>query len=335
MGDPSGFSLDDIRWAAERLDGIAHRTPVHSSRTLDRLAGGRVRLKCENFQRGGAFKFRGAYNAMSALPERERRRGVCAVSSGNHAQAVAIAAQVLGVPVVICMPEDAPSAKLEATAGYGAQVVLYDRYSMPQWEAGQRLQAERGLTFISSHDDPMIAAGAGTAALELIEDTGPLDVLLAPVGGGGGMAGHATVVDALCPTATVIAVEPAASRLLSRSIAAHQRVTVEVPHTIADGQQLTQLGAWTFDVLEQRVHQVVAVDDGAIVDAMRFVFDHLKLVTEPSGVIAVAALLSGQVPLEGRSAGVIVTGGNVGVQRFAELVSRDVPATRAARRLGW
>ena len=322
MAHPDDFSLADVSRAAGRLDGVAHRTPVHTSRTLDRLAGGPVRLKCETFQRGGAFKFRGAYNAMRALPERDRERGVCAVSSGNHAQAVAIAAQMLGVPAVICMPEDAPPAKLEATAGYGAEVVSYDRFSMPQRQAGERLQAERGLTFISSHDDPMIAAGAGTAALELIEDTGPVDVLLAPVGGGGGISGYATVVHALCPSATVVAVEPSASRLLSSSIRAGERVAIDVPHTIADGQQLTELGAWTFEVMRLRVHEVVAVDDSAIVDAMRFLFDHLKLVTEPSGAIAVAALLSGQVALDGRSAGVVVTGGNVGARRFAELVSR-------------
>ncbi len=317
----TNFGLDDVRRAAERLRGVAHRTPVHSSRTLDELAGGTVRLKCENFQRGGAFKFRGAYNAMSCLTESDRRRGVCAVSSGNHAQAVAIAARLLNAPAVILMPEDAPSAKLDATRQYGAEIVLYDRYSTPQWKAGERLRAERGLTFISSHDHPLISAGAGTAALELIEDTGHVDVLVAPVGGGGGMAGYATAVDALCPDATVIAAEPLASGLLSRSIAAGERVTIDVPHTIADGQQLTQLGAFSFAVLQRHVDEVVAVDDDAIIDAMRFVFDRLKLVTEPSGVIGIAALLSGQVRLEGRCAGVIVTGGNVGAQRFAELVS--------------
>jgi threo-3-hydroxy-L-aspartate ammonia-lyase len=313
-------TLDDVRVAADRLSGVAHRTPVMTSRTLDSLSGATLLLKCENFQRSGTFKFRGAYNAISSLPDAERRRGVCTISSGNHAQALALSAQELDVPAVILMPEDAPELKLNATRGYGAEVVLYDRYSISQYEAGQKLRQERGLAFISSHDDPLIAAGAGTAMLELVDDAESVDVLVAPIGGGGGMSGYATVAKALLAGVQVVGAEPAASRLASRSLAAGSRVEIDVPRTIADGQQLTVLGRFTFEVLRALVDEVVAVEDAEIVAAMTLLFERMKLVTEPSGAIALAAVLSGRFNVEGKRVGVIVSGGNIGATQFARLI---------------
>jgi threo-3-hydroxy-L-aspartate ammonia-lyase len=316
----SPLPLDDILRAAERLDGIANRTPVLTSRTLDERTGGRLFLKAESFQRTGSFKFRGAYNTVSSLPPDEQRRGVCTVSSGNHAQALALAAWLVGVPAVILMPEDAPPAKLAATRGYGAEVVVYDRYSMPQAEAGRRLQEERGLTFVSSHDDPRISAGAGTAALELRDEVGDLDVLVAPIGGGGGMAGYSTVVKALCVGVRVVGAESAASQVNARSLAAGHRVDIDIPRTIADGQQLTTPGRFPFEVMKETVDEVVAVTDDQILDAMAFLFDRMKVVTEPSGAIATAAVLSGLVDVAGARVGVIISGGNVGVDRFVALL---------------
>lgn len=315
------LDLDDVRAAASSVAGVVHHTPVLASRTLDRCVGATVALKAECFQRGGSFKLRGAYNTVASLPDGERAAGVCTVSSGNHAQALAIAAAEVGAPAVILMPSDAPPAKLAATRGYGAEVVLYDRYSMPQAEAGRRLAAERGLTLVSSHDDPRISAGAGTAALELWEDAGPFDVLVAPVGGGGGMAGYATVAKALAPSCRVVGVESSASAVNQRSLAAGERVQIDIPRTIADGQQLTTPGAYPFAVMRERVDSIVLVDDDEIVRAMVFLFDRLKVVTEPSGAIAVAALLAGRVEVgPGARVGVVVTGGNVGADRFVALV---------------
>jgi threonine dehydratase len=315
------LDLDDVRGAAATVAGVVHRTPVLTSRALDRCVGAAVSLKAECFQRGGSFKLRGAYNTVASLPAPVRAAGVCTVSSGNHAQALAIAAAEVGVPAVILMPEDAPPAKLAATRGYGAEVVLYDRYSMPQAEAGRRLAANRGLTLVSSHDDPRISAGAGTAALELWDDAGPFDVLVAPVGGGGGMAGYATVAKALSPSCRVVGVESSASAVNQRSLAAGERVQIDIPRTIADGQQLTTPGAYPFAVMRERVDDIVLVDDDEIVRAMVFLFDRLKIVTEPSGAIAVAALLAGRVEgAAGARVGAVVTGGNVGAERFAALV---------------
>ena len=315
------INLDDVRRAAAGLRGVAHRTPVLTSRSLDSTLGASVFLKCESFQRTGSFKFRGAFNLMASLAEDERARGVCTVSSGNHAQAVALAARELGIPAVVAMPEDTPAAKMDATVGYAAEVVTFDRYRVPQREAGSRLQAERGLPFVSSHDDPRISAGAGTAMLELVEDAGPFDVVVAPVGGGGGLAGYATVATGLCPGVRVVAAEPDASRVLSRSLVAGQRVEVPVPRTIADGQQLGVIGRFPFQVLSRLVDETVAVTDAEIVGAMRLLFDRLKLVTEPSGAIALAAVLTGRVDVAGRRVGIIVSGGNVGTDRFCELLA--------------
>jgi len=312
------IELDDVRAAAARLDGVAHRTPVVTSRTLDALAGARVHLKAECFQRGGAFKFRGAYNKISSLPESVRARGVLAYSSGNHAQAVALAASLHGVAATILMPEDAPLAKTEATRGYGADVVTYDRWTESREEIGSRLAADRGLELVRPYDDPLVMAGQGTTALELLEEVPDLEVLVVPVGGGGLLAGCATVARALRPEMRVVGVEPEAGDDTARSLAAGERISIDVPRTIADGLQATAPGELTFPVNRERADEVVTVSDAEIVDAMRFLVDRLKLVVEPSGAVGVAALLAGRAG--GGRAGVVLSGGNVGAARLAELL---------------
>jgi threo-3-hydroxy-L-aspartate ammonia-lyase len=314
------IELADVQAAARRLDGVAHHTPVFTSRTLDGLAGASVHLKAECFQRGGAFKFRGAFNKISSLGEDVRARGILAYSSGNHAQAVAIAAALLGSRATILMPEDAPAAKTEATRGYGAEIVTYDRWTESREEIGARLADERGLELVKPYDDPLVMAGQGTVALELLDDAPDLDVLVAPVGGGGLIAGCSTVAKSLRPGIRVVGVEPEAGDDTARSLAADERVRIEVPHTIADGLQATEPGELTFAVNRQRVDAVVSVSDAEIVDAMTFLFDRMKLVVEPSGAVGVAALLAGRVT--GERIGVVVSGGNVGAARFAELLSR-------------
>ncbi len=315
------ITLDDVRAAAERLDGVANRTPVFTSRTLDERTDARVHVKAECFQRGGAFKFRGAYNAIAMLDAETRARGVLAYSSGNHAQAVAVAARLLGTTATIVMPLDAPPAKLEATRGYGAEIVSYDRWTENREEIGARLAAERGLELIRPYDDLRVMAGQGTVALELLEDVPDLDVLVTPVGGGGLIAGCATAASALRPGIRVVGVEPEAGDDTRRSLEAGRRVRVEIPKTIADGLQTTEPGELTFEVNRRLVHEVVTVGDDEILDAMAFLFDRLKLVTEPSGAVGVAALLAGRV--RGGRIGVVISGGNVGVARFATLLGRS------------
>ncbi len=312
------IDLDDVRAAAARLDGVAHRTPVVTSRTLDERTGAHVRLKPENLQRIGAFKFRGAYNTVAQL---DRPRGVVTASSGNHAQALALSAALHELPATILMPEDAPASKAAATEGYGARIVRFDRYSADR-EALIAEWAEReGLTPVHPYDDERIMAGQGTAALELIEDGGPLDLLLVPVGGGGLISGCATAAIALCPGCRVVGVEPEVGDDTRRSLAAGERVRVPVGRTIADGQQLDTPGARTFPVIRERVAAVETVSDAEIVAAMRFAFERLKLVLEPSGASALAALLAGKVDARDRRTGVILSGGNVDVARFRELTS--------------
>jgi threonine dehydratase len=312
-------TLDDIRDAAARLKGIAHRTPVLRSRTLDALAGAEVLLKCENFQRVGAFKFRGAYHAASRLTPGQLARGIAAYSSGNHAQAVALAARELGTTAVIVMPEDAPPSKRDATAGYGAEIVTYDRYTGDREAIAGALAAERGLGLIPPYDHPHVIAGQGTAALELIEETGPLDALIAPVGGGGLIAGSATAAKGLHPGTRVIGVEPEAGDDTKRSLEAGRRVAVPVPRTIADGQALSTPGELTFSLNRRLLDGIVLVRDDEIRDAMRFAFERLKIVLEPSGATPLAALLTGRAGrLPGR-VGVILSGGNIDAGRFARL----------------
>jgi threo-3-hydroxy-L-aspartate ammonia-lyase len=312
------IELADVQAAAQRLHGIAHRTPVLTSRTLDGLAGASVYVKAECFQRGGAFKFRGAYNRIASLTEDERARGVVAYSSGNHAQAVAIAAHLLGASATIVMPEDAPEAKLEATRGYGAEIVSYDRFADNREEIGARLARERGLVLVKPYDDPLVMAGQGTVALELLVEVPDLDLLVTPVGGGGLIAGCATVAKTLRPAMRVAGVEPRTGDDTAQSLASGKRVNVGVPRTIADGLQAAEPGDLTFEVNRELVDEIVTVSDAEIVDAMGFLFDRMKLVVEPSGAVGIAALLNGR--LSGKSVGVVVSGGNVGVQRFAELV---------------
>jgi threonine dehydratase len=315
------ITLDDVRAAAKRIEGVAHRTPVVSARTLDEITGAeRVLLKAENLQRAGAFKFRGAYNAVAALAVAERRPGVATVSSGNHAQALALAARLHEVPAVILMPEDAPPGKLVATRGYGAEVVQFDRYAQDREQLLAELVAERGLTPIHPYDDPLVMAGQGTVALELIEDAGPLDVLVVCLGGGGLVAGCATAAKALSPDTRVVGVEPEAGDDFVRSLAAGKRVRVDVPRTIADGQQIPIPGELTFPVIQKRVDEVVTVSDAEIVNAMRLLFERVKTVAEPSGASAFAALLAGKVDVAGLRVGVTISGGNVTAERFAELM---------------
>jgi threonine dehydratase len=317
------ISLEDVRAAAGRLEGVAHRTPVLTGRSLDDATGaGRVLLKAENLQRAGAFKFRGAYNAVAALAPEERRRGVATVSSGNHAQALALAARLHEVPAVILMPEDAPAGKLAATRGYGAEIVPFDRYEQDREELLAALVEKRGLIPVHPYDDEQVMAGQGTVALELLEDAGPLDVLLVCVGGGGLIAGCATAAKALSPDTTVIGVEPEAGDDTRRSLHAGERVRIEVPRTIADGQQLPMPGELTFPVVQALVDEIVTVSDDEIVAAMRLLFERTKTVAEPSGASAFAALLAGKVDARNARVGVTISGGNVTTERFAGLMSR-------------
>ncbi|MEH0573749.1 pyridoxal-phosphate dependent enzyme [Streptomyces sp. B21-108] len=316
---PLPITLDDVRDAAARLKGVAHRTPVLRSRTLDRIVGAEVLLKCENFQRVGAFKFRGAYNAASRLAPDQLARGIAAYSSGNHAQAVALAARELGTTAVIVMPADAPRSKRAATAGYGAEIVTYDRYAGDRVAIGEALAAERGLALIPPYEHPHVMAGQGTAALELLEEAGELDALLAPVGGGGLIAGSATALKGLRPGIRVVGVEPEAGDDTKRSLEAGRRVEIPVPRTIADGQALHTPGELTFSVNRRLVDGIVLVSDDEIRAAMRFAFERLKIVVEPSGATPLAALLAGRVDGLPRRVGVIVSGGNIDAARFAEL----------------
>ena len=312
------IELADVQAAAQRLHGVAHRTPVLRSRTLDALAGAAVHVKAECFQRCGAFKFRGAYNKIVSLREDDRARGVLAYSSGNHAQAVALVARLLGTSATIVMPEDTPAAKLEATRGYGAEVVMYDRFAQKREEIGARLAEERGLALIKPYDDPLVIAGQGTVALELLVEVPELDLLVTPVGGGGLIAGCATVAKTLRPEMRVAGVEPEAGNDTAQSLASGKRVNVGVPRTIADGLQAAEPGELTFAINRELVDEIVTVSDAEIVDAMAFLFDRLKIVVEPSGAVGIAALLNGR--LHGATVGVVISGGNVGAQRFAELV---------------
>lgn len=307
--------------AARRLAGVANRTPVLTSRTINGLVGGEVFMKAECFQRTGTFKFRGAYNAVASLSESDRERGVGTFSSGNHAQAVAVAAALFGVSAVIVMPEDTPPAKVDATRGYGAEIVTYDRYTEDREAVGRQLAADRGLTLVPPYEHPMVMAGQGTVALELFDEVADLDLLVVPVGGGGLIAGCSTVAKARRHPAEVVGVEPETGDDTLRSLRTGERVRIDVPTTIADGQQADIPGALTFEVNRRRVDDIVVVSDAEIIDAMRFVFDRLKVVVEPSGASAIAAVLAGRIDVSGRRVGAVISGGNVGVARFCDLVA--------------
>lgn len=313
-------SFADVQAAAARLAGVAHRTPVLTSRTANELAGAELFFKCESFQRMGAFKFRGAYNALSKLSPEARARGVIAYSSGNHAQGVALSAQLLGIEAAIVMPTDAPSLKIAATRGYGAEVILYDRHRENREEIGARIAAERGMSLVPPFDHADVIAGQGTAAMELIEDTGPLDALVVCVGGAGLISGCATAAKALAPACRVVGVEPEAGNDVQLSLARGERVKIAVPHTIADGAQTQQVGELTFPIVQALVAEIATVSDAQLVRTMRFFAERMKIVVEPTGCLAAAALLEGVVKMPGKRVGVIVSGGNIDAGRYADLL---------------
>jgi threonine dehydratase len=300
-----------VRAAAAQLRGVAHRTPVHTSRTLDALAGRELFLKCESFQRGGAFKFRGAYNAISRLGADERAAGVVAYSSGNHAQGVALAAQLLGAPAVICMPDDAPPVKLAATRGYGAEVVIYARATVDRDGFARAIAVERGMTLIPPYDHPQIMAGQGTAAMELLEEVPDLDALLAPVGGGGLISGCAVAACGIRPQIRVFGVETEGADDVRQSLERGERVSIPPPSTIADGIRTLAPGRLTFPIIQRHVEQVLVVSDNAVLAALRLLLLRLKLVAEPTGAVALAAALGDLLPAECRRVGVIISGGNL------------------------
>jgi threo-3-hydroxy-L-aspartate ammonia-lyase len=315
------IGIEEVEAAARRIEGVAHRTPVLNSRALDGATGARVFLKAENLQRVGAFKFRGAYNAVASLGDEERAAGVATASSGNHAQALALAASLHGVKATILMPEDAPANKLAATRGYGAEVIPFDRYASDREELLAALVAERGAIAVHPYDDPRVMAGQGTVATELLEQAGPLDLLLVCVGGGGLISGCATAVAALAPDTRVVGVEPEAGDDTRQSLAAGHRVRIPIQRTIADGQQLPTPGELTFPVVERLVSEIGVASDAEIVAAMRFLFERMKTVAEPSGACALAALLAGRIDAKGLRVGVTISGGNVDAERFASLLA--------------
>ena len=301
----------DVESAARQIAGVAHKTPVATSRTVNARTGAQVFFKCENLQRGGAFKFRGGYNALSRLSPDERRRGVVTFSSGNHAQAIALAGQVLDIPRVIVMPSDAPEVKRIATQGYGGEVVQYDREREDREAIGRRLASERGLTLIPPFDHPHIIAGQGTAARELIEEVGQLDFLFVPCGGGGLLSGSAIAARALSPDCRVVGVEPAAGDDATRSFKTKKLVTVHNPKTVADGARTPSLGSLTFPLVLQYVSDMTTVEDAPLLKTMFYLWERMKLVVEPTGALGAAAVLEGSTDLRGARVGVILSGGNV------------------------
>ncbi|HVW52415.1 MAG TPA: threo-3-hydroxy-L-aspartate ammonia-lyase [Trinickia sp.] len=313
-------TFDDVVDAASRIDGVAHRTPVLTSRTFDERVGGSVFFKCENFQRMGAFKFRGAYNAISHFDADARAGGVITYSSGNHAQAIALSAKLAGIRATIVMPEDAPAAKVEATKGYGGEIVFYDRYTEDRDAIGRRLAQERGMTLIPPYDHPHVMAGQGTAAKELIEETGPLDVLVVCLGGGGLLSGCALSAAALSPSCEIVGVEPEAGNDGQQSLARGEIVKIDPPRTIADGAATAFLGNYTFPVIQRLVSKIETVSDAQLIETMRFFAQRMKIVVEPTGCLAAAAVLHGIVPVKGKRVGVIVSGGNVDLPRYAEFL---------------
>lgn len=321
MTEPLPISFDDVAAAARRIDGVAHKTPILTSATADEKTGARLFFKAENLQRMGAFKFRGGYNSLAQFTPEQRAAGVITYSSGNHAQAIALSARLLGMKAVIIMPEDAPAIKIAATRGYGAEVVLYDRYKENREEIGNRLAAEQGLTLIPPYDHPHVMAGQGTAALELFEEAGPLDLLIVPLGGGGLLSGCATVARKLAPGCRIVGVEPEAGNDGQRSLAEGRIVHIETPRTIADGAQTQHLGNYTFPVLRALVDEIVTVSDAELVEMMKFFAGRMKILVEPTGCLAAASAFSGRLDVRGKKVGVVLSGGNVDLARFSELTS--------------
>ncbi|MGO4605162.1 threo-3-hydroxy-L-aspartate ammonia-lyase [Variovorax sp. 2RAF20] len=314
-------TYDDVIAAAARLEGHAHRTPVLRSATANERWGAEFFFKCENFQRMGAFKFRGAFNALSKFDAAQRKGGVIAFSSGNHAQAIALSARLLAMPAVIVMPKDAPAAKVAATKGYGAEVVMYDRFTEDREALTKRLAQERGMTMIPPYDHPDVLAGQGTAVKELIEETGPLDHLFVCLGGGGLLSGSALSARALAPNCRVYGVEPEAGNDGQQSFRAGKIVHIETPKTIADGAQTQHLGEYTFGIIRRDVDDIFTVTDEQLVDAMRFFAERMKMVVEPTGCLALAGAIAAGKAVAGQRVGIVISGGNVDLSRYAALIA--------------
>jgi len=313
-------TYDDVVVAAKRLRGHAHRTPVLSSSTANRDVNAQIFFKCENLQRMGAFKFRGAFNALSNLSDEQRRAGVVAFSSGNHAQAVALAGRLLGIETTIVMPEDAPHSKMEATRGYGATVITYDRYTQDREEITRKLADEKGAVVIPPYDHPDVIAGQGTAAKELLEKVGPLDVIITPLGGGGLLSGTALAARALAPNIQVFGVEPEAGNDGQQSFRSGSIVHIDTPKTIADGAQTQHLGQYTYNIIKRDVNDIFTATDDELVDCMRFFAERMKLIVEPTGCLGLAAVRKMKDQLKGLRIGVIISGGNIDIQRFSSLI---------------
>ena len=316
-------SFEDVAAAARRIEGFAHRTPVFTSRTVNDELGAEVFFKCENLQRMGAFKFRGAFNALSCFDERQRKAGVVAFSSGNHAQAIALAARLLGMPATIVMPHDAPAAKVAATRGYGGHVVVYDRYKEDREAISRRLAEEQGMTLIPPYDHPDIIAGQGTAVKELSEDAGALDLLYVCLGGGGLLSGTALSPRALSPRARLCGVEPEAGNDGQQSFRSGAIVHIDTPKTIADGAQTQHLGEYTFGIIRRDVNDIVTVSDAQLVEAMRFFAERMKIVVEPTGCLAFAGACAAGEAIRGARVGVVISGGNVDLARYAALLTGE------------
>ncbi|OVZ81839.1 threo-3-hydroxy-L-aspartate ammonia-lyase [Yersinia kristensenii] len=320
---PLVISYEDIIQAHQRIAGFALKTPVLTSSTANEQTGAQLFFKCENFQHMGAFKFRGAYNALVKLAPEQQAKGVIAFSSGNHAQAIALSARKLGIRAVIVMPKDAPAAKIAATRGYGGEVVLYDRYLEDREAISRQLAQEQGLTLIPPYDHPDVMAGQGTAAKELFEEVGELDVLLVPLGGGGLLSGCATVAKALYPNCQVIGVEPAAGNDGQQSFRSGKIVKIDTPVTIADGAQTPALGHYTFPVIQERVDNILTATDDQLISAMKFFTSRMKIVVEPTGCLGAAVAFSDELDLRGKRVGVIISGGNVDLARLAHFIDKS------------
>ncbi|MGM0987473.1 MAG: threo-3-hydroxy-L-aspartate ammonia-lyase [Pseudomonadota bacterium] len=314
-------TFDDVSAASERIKGQAHKTPVMTSRTVDEALGAQVFFKCENLQRMGAFKFRGAFNALSKFSPEQRKAGVVAFSSGNHAQAIALSAKILGIPATIVMPHDAPAAKVAATQGYGGNVVFYDRYTEDREQIGRDLAEKHGQTLIPSYDHPDVLSGQGTAAKELFEEVGPLDALFVCLGGGGLLSGCALAARALSPDCKVYGVEPEAGNDGQQSFRTGSIVHIETPKTIADGAQTQHLGQVTFPIIQRDVDDILTASDAELIDCMAFMATRMKLVVEPTGCLGFAAARQMKAELQGKRIGVLVSGGNIDMARFASLLS--------------
>jgi threonine dehydratase len=317
------ISFDDVVSAHERISSVVNHTPVLTSRYANSLTGAELYFKCENFQRVGAFKFRGAYNAISQFTPEQQAAGVVAFSSGNHAQAIALSAKLLGVKAVVVMPADAPDIKVAATRGYGGDVVFYDRYKEDREAIGKQIVEERKMTLIPPYDHPHVMAGQGTAAKELIEDAGELDMLLVPVGGGGLISGCATAAKAMVPGCAVIGVEPEAGNDAQRSLREGKIVHIDVPETIADGAQTQHVGQYTFPVMQHLLDDISTVSDAELIETMKFFAGRMKIMVEPTGCLGAAAAFGKHIDISGKRVGVIVSGGNIDLLRFASMIRGD------------